>query len=69
MALLQGAEEVLGQVLGMGQVKAPGGDWGWAGWQVGGLEWREGLLGGPGAWRQAQDHMPGWDGETEEAQG
>lgn len=27
-ALLQGAEELLGQALVMGQVKAPGGEWG-----------------------------------------
>lgn len=34
-----------------------------------GLEWRGGLLGGPGASEMGQDHMPGWDGEAEEAQG
>lgn len=69
VARLQGAEEVLGQALVMGQVKAPGGDWGWPDQQVRVLEWRVGLPGGPGAWGKGQDHTPGRDEEAEVAQG
>lgn len=69
VALWQGAEAALGRALVTGQVKAPGGGWGWAGRQVRGLEWREELPGGPEAWGKGQDRMPGWDGETEVAQG
>lgn len=69
VALMQGAEEVLGQAPVMGQVKAPGWEWMWAGQQVEGLEWREGLPGGPWAWGRGQDHMLGWDGEVEGVQG